>query len=638
MLKNRLNNPYMITALFALVCVFPVTRISAQGWNSSLVQTDESGKLIYSSDEEGNRIPDFSYAGYRNSEVDLPGIEIVNTISAVAGDNTAHIQEAIDALGSREPDVNGFRGALLLEAGVYEIAGTLYLNYDGVVLRGAGDGEDSSTSTILKAVGNTPDKRTVLVAGGGTETRWADAVENTKTNIISGLVSVGSRSFEVEDAATFKIGDNIIIYHPCTEAWLQAVEFGGTHGDPPWTVDEIPIVFNRYIKDIQGNEITIDAPVFNHLDRSLSQSYIYKYSREGILTNIGIENLRIDIQTAGDTDENHAWNAIDLYQIEDAWVKNCTMLHFGLSGITTCTATRVTIENCSALDPNSIIEGGKRYNFHLLTASQLILVKDCFARNGRHHYISNGASYVSGCVFYNCTSSGAYTSSEGHRRWSMGLLFDNHVELNGPRSFLDPRLLALYCRGSFGTSHGWASAHSVAWNCDVANGSIAVQKPPTAQNYAIGCSGRLVTGSSSGLSVLTCPFNEPAGYIEGTNTPGLEPASLFAAQLSERLYGPTRLAETDRRSSPEAFRLYQNYPNPFNPKTRIKYELPMTNYVELSVYNSLGEKLETLIAGQQNAGAHQVQWNAAGYASGIYYYRLQTASGFVQTKKLVLLK
>jgi hypothetical protein len=171
----------------------------------------------------------------------------------------------------------------------------------------------------------------------------------------------------------------------------------------------------------------------------------------------------------------------------------------------------------------------------------------------------------------------------------------------------------------------------------VANGTIAIQKPPTAQNYAIGCSASRVTGSSSGLSFLTCPFNEPEGYIEGTNTSGLEPASLFAAQLSERLYGPSSVGEAKASLTPKAFRLYQNYPNPFNPKTVINYELPVANDVELSVYNLLGEKVETLFAGQQHAGAHQVQWNAAGYASGIYYYYLK-AGLYQESRKMILLK
>ena len=267
---------------------------------------------------------------------------------------------------------------------------------------------------------------------------------------------VGDFIFEVEDASPYSVGDNIIIFHPCTKEWLEAVDYGGTHSDEggaepgvdvPWEVGSQPLVFNRYITAISGNQITIDVPVYNHLIKDLSQSYIYKYSRNNLKTNIGIENIRVDIETSGESfDENHAWNAIDLYQIEDAWVKNSTMLHFGLSGIRTNTATRITVENCRATDPVSEVVGGNRYNFQVYNASQQILFKDCYASNGRHHYMSNGTSWASGIVFYNCKSEGAFTSSEGHRRWSMGMLWDNHVELNGPRPGYNPRLLGLYNR------------------------------------------------------------------------------------------------------------------------------------------------------------------------------------------------
>jgi hypothetical protein len=526
---------YQAVRYCALLTIFIGNPVWSQSWQSNRVQIGEDGKLVYPVDSEGNRIPDFSYAGYRNNEADIPYVPTVLTISPIAGDNTAHIQNAINTVGSYQPDARGFRGALLLTAGVYDIYGTIYLNHSGIILRGVGDGTDALTSTILKAVGNSPNQRTVIIAGGGNSTRWQDAVANTNRNIVTDFVPVGARSFEVEDASPFQVGDNIIIYHPCSNAWLQAVNYGSTHGDEGWTVGSEPLVFNRYIKNIEANQITIDAPIFNHLNRSLSQSYIYKYRRDGILTNIGIENLRVYIVTSGSTSEDHAFNAIDLYQIEDAWVINCTMRYFGLSGIRTDTATRITIDNCQALDPHSLIEGSKRYNFQLHIASQLILFKDCHATNGRHHYVSNGASLVSGCVFYNCTSAGAYTSSEGHRRWSMGLLFDNHLEFDGPRYWYDPRLLGLYNRGNWGTGHGWASAHSVAWNCNVAGGDIAIQKPPTAQNYAIGCFGNRVTGSY----FLTCPFTEPQGYVEGVNTSGLKPASLFKAQLADRLSGST---------------------------------------------------------------------------------------------------
>jgi parallel beta-helix repeat protein len=88
---------------------------------------------------------------------------------------------------------------------------------------------------------------------------------------------------------------------------------------------------------------------------------------------------------------------------------------------------------------------------------------------------------------------------------------------------------------------------------------------------------------------------------------------------------------------PTKFSLSQNYPNPFNPKTIINYQLPMASDVELSIYNLLGQKVATLFNGRQMAGSHQVQWDASGFASGIYYYRIQ-AGEFQDVKKMVLIK
>ncbi len=625
---------------FLILLIAFTTITFGQSWQSQLVYYDNDGKLVYASDSLGNRIPDFSYAGYKNSNQAIPDIPVVSTISPIAGDNTAHIQSAIDAMAGFPLDSSGFRGALFLEAGTYEIRFNLRLNLDGVVLRGAGDGEDPVNNTILFATGNLPGKRDVLIAGGGSSTLWADSILGTRRNIVSDTVFVGEREFQVDDASPFAIGDNIVIYHPCTDAWLNAIDYGGTFsGEPgadpvdvPWEVGSQPIVYNRYITNIQGNTITIDAPVFNHLVRDLAQSYIYKYKRNFLRTHIGIENLRIDIETAGGTDENHAWNAVYLHTVEDAWVRNCTFLHFGLSGVYTNTATRVTVENCRAIEPVSLIDGGRRYNFNAYHASQLILFKDCHANNGRHSYTSNGTSNTSGIVFLDCTAQGSYAGSEGHRRWSQGLLYDNHRELDGPRSGYNPRRIGLYNRGYFGTSHGWSAAHSIAWNCDVHGSEIHVQQPPTAQNYAIGCAG-YVTGQRP-----PCSFDVPEGYIEGTNMPGLNPRSLFLAQLADR-GGPVVGIKGERETSviPQSVTLYQNYPNPFNPATVIRFDLEKNAHVLLTIYNTLGEKIDTLLDESRPAGAHSVEWHGGAATSGIYFYQIQAGENQV-VKKMVLLR
>ena len=88
---------------------------------------------------------------------------------------------------------------------------------------------------------------------------------------------------------------------------------------------------------------------------------------------------------------------------------------------------------------------------------------------------------------------------------------------------------------------------------------------------------------------------------------------------------------------PHTYSLEQNYPNPFNPSTTIKFSLPYAAYVTLSIYNSMGQEVEKILSQEMRAGIHSTQWNASGYTSGVYYYRL-TTDNYMETKKLLLLK
>jgi hypothetical protein len=101
-------------------------------------------------------------------------------------------------------------------------------------------------------------------------------------------------------------------------------------------------------------------------------------------------------------------------------------------------------------------------------------------------------------------------------------------------------------------------------------------------------------------------------------------------------YLPTGVAN-GREQIPGNFSLLQNYPNPFNPGTLIQFALPRASFVKLSVFTVLGEKIATIVSGQLAAGTHTVRWDAAGLASGVYFYRLE-ADGFWQTKRLVVLR
>ena len=90
-------------------------------------------------------------------------------------------------------------------------------------------------------------------------------------------------------------------------------------------------------------------------------------------------------------------------------------------------------------------------------------------------------------------------------------------------------------------------------------------------------------------------------------------------------------------STPTKFELRQNFPNPFNPTTIIRYEVPSSGKVFLTIYNIHGEKIDRPVSEEQLAGIYQITWNASNVSSGIYFYRLQ-AGDFVQTRKMVFLK
>jgi len=95
--------------------------------------------------------------------------------------------------------------------------------------------------------------------------------------------------------------------------------------------------------------------------------------------------------------------------------------------------------------------------------------------------------------------------------------------------------------------------------------------------------------------------------------------------------------EEDQEKTPWKFQLSQNYPNPFNPTTAISYQLSAVSQVKLKVYNMLGQRVRTLVNEKQEAGKHTVVFDATGLASGVYFYRLSTDNGYIQTKKMILL-
>lgn len=88
---------------------------------------------------------------------------------------------------------------------------------------------------------------------------------------------------------------------------------------------------------------------------------------------------------------------------------------------------------------------------------------------------------------------------------------------------------------------------------------------------------------------------------------------------------------------PKKYDLAQNYPNPFNPSTKISWQSPISGHQTLKVYDVLGNEVVTLVDEFRNAGIYEIEFNATGLKSSVYFYKLQ-AGGFLSTKKMILIK
>jgi hypothetical protein len=140
-------------------------------------------------------------------------------------------------------------------------------------------------------------------------------------------------------------------------------------------------------------------------------------------------------------------------------------------------------------------------------------------------------------------------------------------------------------------------------------------------------------------------YNYNLGPMNGALPPQYVSSSIqvHPGQTNANLNITLSDVKSDNSNMPKTFNLSQNYPNPFNPSTSITYQLPSDAFVTLKIYNLIGIEIKTLEKGLTSAGSHQVQFNAQGLSSGVYFYTIQANSlngkqTFQSTKKMILMK
>jgi hypothetical protein len=482
--------------------MFPTTTRADSQW----VRTGATGRLIYVPDAGGDRIMDFSGVGYRGQGTRLIPNDVANavTVSPIAGDDTASIQSAIDYVSSLAPNSAGFRGAVLLEAGHYDINTQLVIAASGVVLRGVGRDSDD---TVLHGRG-TEQRPLIRVLGSGSQ-----SLTGSTRTMIDKVVPVGATSFRVNSVADFNVGDTVRVERPSPANWIEDLgmdEFG-------WAAGSFNIRYDRTITRIEGDRIFLDAPLANSFEQQYGGGTVRKYTWADRIENVGIESLRAESDFASLTDENHAWEFVSIENAQNVWVRHTTSQYFGDSAVVSNpTAKWVTVDDAINLDPRSLVTGGRRYTFDL--SGQLELVTNSQAHSGRHDFVNNSTRPPGPHVFHDSVANDALDDAGPHQRWATGSLFDNIV-VNGDQ-------LNARNRGDLGTGHGWSGANIVIWN-STASGGFIVQSPPTAQNWLIGSTGPQLTDTTYGPHLPAYVDSHGAPVTVGGSN------SLYEAQMND---------------------------------------------------------------------------------------------------------
>jgi hypothetical protein len=462
----------------------------------------KGGHLVYAPDEKGDRIPDFSYSGYKGGDSVLPNVTVRVIVPSRTGDATFSIQRALDYVGSLPVDASGFRGTVLLEKGVYEVAGSLVINHSGVVLRGSG------METTLLATGT--DRRTLIKVAGVN-----DRVLEKEVNVADGYVPVNAMRLHV--AGSFHVGDRVLVHRPSTAEWIRLLgmeSFGGGISALGWKPGQRDIYWDRKVtavdRDGDANEIGIDAPLTTALDTAYGGGKVAVYHWPGRIENVGIENLRC--RSAYDVhnvkDEAHSWMAITMENLSDAWVRQVIVEHFAGSAVAVLeTANRVTVEDCKYLSPISEI-GGQRRNAFITMGGQTLFQR-LYSERAFHDF-SVGYCAPGPNAFVQCQSYYPYNISGAIDSWASGILFD---VVN-----VDAQVLSFANREQDAQGAGWCAANSLFWNCTAAR--INCYRPPGAQNWSYGS---------------WAQFGGDGYWNESNAT--IQPRSFYYAQLGERLGG-----------------------------------------------------------------------------------------------------
>ena len=514
----NLCNSALAGILVTAATLFSVHAITKEplAATSQWVYAGPSGKLVYRTLKTGDRIADFSYAGYGGGGVALPTFPVKKTVAPSGQDDTPAVQAAIDEV-SKLPLVGGVRGAVLLEKGRFHVSATLRLTASGVVLRGSGSGE---ADTVLEMTG---DPHLAVSVGG----KSVIAAVVTPVRVSDAYVPSGSQSLSVSDLSRLAVGDRVQILRPVTPEWqhfmgMDALVQNGKK--ETWVVGDLKT--ERTIVAIAGRKVVFDVPLTDSYDaRYLGPDggSVVKVEDSGQVVNVGVEDFRLVAPARKVTLSDKPFNGLQMNGTVDGWVRDLHIVDTTEAVGVGRDARRVTVTGVDVTQSIPIEGSAKPADFSI-NGTQ-ILIDRCSAAGDSVFYIAVGPGMQGPNVVLNCVFHGK-GHVQPHQRWSTGILIDS---CQVPEGGID-----LMNRGEMGSGHGWTMGWGVAWN-NIAK-SYLIQMPPGSANWAIGNRGEQQSGRMQTYDPGPALPMLPQGIVESQGTP-VTPASLYLEQLYDRL-GP----------------------------------------------------------------------------------------------------
>jgi hypothetical protein len=410
---------------------------------------------------------DFSHAGYGGGGVAIPLVSEKTVVQPSGGDDTGVIQAALDQASHLPVDATGFRGAAVLRAGIYRVAGQLHITSSGVVLRG-------ENATI---VASGQSRRTLILVRGDVQIQPPE-----ESIAVAADTATGSTQLALASVNKLGVGTRLIVRRPSTKSWIHDLgmdQFTGNYPDIRlnWAAGSRDLAWHRTIIAINAaaRTVTLDAPITTALESRYGGATVQAFPSAEPLQKIGIEGLTLESEfdAANPRDEERAWIAIQMDQVENAWVREITVRNFVSAAVWFGNAARsITVQDCRSENPVGEDAGWRRFGFY--AGGEQILVQRCTADQARQPFLA-GLCSAGPNVFLDCTATRATGDSGSIESWASGVLFD-HVKIEGGR-------LVLGNLGSRWQGAGWAAANSVLWNC--AADKLVTENPPGAANVAV---------------------------------------------------------------------------------------------------------------------------------------------------------